>query len=109
MEEALLQQSSEVAKFDFSMVFVYNPTSDDNILSCSFICSRDLFKETTVAQIAQRFQYLFEQIFATSSKVMEMNQSMISINKLSLILPEEAEEMQTMIFDRLPNSVNEGM
>ena len=34
---------------------------------------------------------------------------MISINKLSLILPEEAEEMQTMIFDRLPNSVNEGM
>ena len=40
---------------------------------------------------------------------MKMDQSMISINKLSLILPEEAEEMQTMMFCRLKNVVNEGM
>ena len=109
VEQALLQQSSEVAKFDFSIRFVYNSTSDDNILSCSFVCSRDLFEEITVARIAQRFQYLFEQTFATNSKVMEMDQPMISINKLSLILPEEAEEMETVVFCRSLNNVNEGM
>ena len=91
------------------MTFVYNPTSDDNILSCSLVCSRDLFEETTVARIAQRFQYLFEQIFATNSEAMEMAQPMISINKLSLILQEEAEEIETVVFCRSLNNVNEGM
>ena len=108
VEEALLQQSSKVAKFDFSMTFIYNPTSDDNVLSCFFVCSRDVFEETTIARIAQRFQRLFEQIFATNSNAMEMNQTIIPINKLSLILPEEAEEMQTMVFCGLPNTINEG-
>ena len=31
----------------------------------------------------------------------QMDQSITSINKLSLILPEEAEEMQTVVFRRL--------
>ena len=111
LEEVSMEQLSEVAKFDFSLTFIYNPTfdDDDEILSCSFVCSRDLFDETTVARIAQRCQYLFEQLFATTAGAMEMDQPMISINKLSLILPMEAEEMQTMTFCSLQNTVNEGM
>ena len=109
LEEVSMDQSSEVAKFDFSMTFVYNPTSDDDIMSCSFVCSGDLFEETTVAQIARRFQYLFEQLFAANSGALEMNQRFVSINKLSLILLEEAEEMQTVIFCRRESTVNEGM
>jgi hypothetical protein len=38
-----------------------------------------------------------------------MDESSRSINKLSLILPEEAEEMEAVIFHRLENIVNEGM
>ena len=109
VEPILSRQSSEVAKFDFSIRFVYNPTSDDDILSCSFACSHDLFDETTVATIAQRFQYLVEQIFAANPTTMETDQPITPINKLSLILPSEAEEMQTMVFCRFKNNTNEGM
>ena len=71
LEQIPLQQSSQVAKFDLSVTFIYNPTSDDDKLSCSFVCSRDLFEETTVAQIARRFQYLFEQLFRTNHLIFE--------------------------------------
>ena len=108
LEEVSMEQLSEVAKFDFSLTFVHNPTSD-GLLSCSFVCSHDLFEETTVARIAQRFQYLLEQLFSTNVDTVPMGQCFPSINKLSLILPEEAEEMQTVIFDRLPKTVHEGM
>ena len=109
LEQISLQQSYEVAKFDFMLTFVYNPTSDDDKLSCSFVCSRDLFEETTVTQIARRFQHLFEQIFRSKSTDIRMDPIITSINKLSLILPEEAEEIQRVKFCRLANIVNEGM
>ena len=109
LEEVSMKQSSAVAKFDFWMAFVYNPTSDDNFLSCSFVGSRDLFEETTVTEITQRFQYLFEQLFSINSYGKESNQRIASINKLSLILPEEAEEMQTIVLYRLKDVINEGM
>ena len=50
LEQVLMERLSEVAKFDFSITFVYNPTfdDDDDILSCSFVCSHDIFEETTV-------------------------------------------------------------
>ncbi|CAF1255694.1 unnamed protein product [Adineta steineri] len=107
LEQISLEQSAEVAKFDFSLTFVYNPSSDDNQLSCSFVCSHDLFEKSTISKIAQRFQYMFEQLFQTqSSNIPVMNVS-LSINKLSLILPEEAEEMDLVVFHRLENIVNE--
>jgi hypothetical protein len=82
---------------------------NDSGLSCSFICSRDLFEETTVARIARRFQHLFEQLFSTYSDATLINQSTTSINKLCLILPEEAEELQAVIFRRLETIVDDGM
>ena len=111
LEEVSMEQLSQVAKFDFSLTFIYNPTfdDDDDILSCSFVCSRDLFDETTVTLIAQRFQFLFAQVFATNSIATKIDQSMISINKLSLILPMEAEEIRAISFCRLELYTNERM
>jgi hypothetical protein len=104
-----LEQIYEITKFDFFVRFVYNPTAAKNKLSCSLGCSRDLFEEKTVIQMGQRFQHFFEQIFSTKSSAIEMNESVRSINKLSLILAEETEELQRVAFHRLPNIDNSGM
>jgi hypothetical protein len=108
LEQMSIEQSYQVAKFDFSLTFTYNPSSDDNQLSCSLICSRDIFDETTVTLLSQRFEYLFDQIFRSSRSVRLKDDCMILMKKLSLILPEEAVEMQTKIFCRLENTVKEG-
>jgi hypothetical protein len=109
LDQMSIEQSYQVAKFDFSMVFAYNRTSDDNQLSCSLTCSRDIFDKTSVALISQRFEYFFDQIFRTNSDMNLRDHCMISINKLSVILREEAEEMEGIVFRRLENTANEGM
>jgi hypothetical protein len=109
LEHVSLQQSFDVAKFDFSMIFMYNSTLNNNQLCCSVVCSRDLFDETTVTQIGRRFQYFCEQLFSTKTNAIQMNESMTSITKLSLILPEEGDEIEAVKFQRLENVVNEGM
>jgi hypothetical protein len=38
-----------------------------------------------------------------------MDESVASINKLCLILPEETEELQEVMFRRLDNIIDEGM
>ncbi|CAF4255599.1 unnamed protein product [Adineta steineri] len=107
LERISLEQWAEVAKFDFSLTFVYNPLPDNKRLSCRFVCSHDLFEKSTISKIGQRFQYMFEQLLQTQpSNIPVMNMS-LSINKLSLILPEEAEEMELVAFHRLKNIVNE--
>ncbi|CAF3893426.1 unnamed protein product, partial [Adineta steineri] len=107
LEQMSIEQSAEVAKFDFSLTFEYNPLSDNKRLSCYFICSHDLFEKSTISKIAQRFEYMFEQLFQTqSSNILEMNVSS-SINKVCLILPEEAKEMELVVFHRLDNIVHE--
>jgi non-ribosomal peptide synthetase component F len=109
LEQVSIEQSYEVAKFDFSMTFIYNPTSNIDKLSCCFVCSRDLFEETTVAHIARRFQHLFEQLFRTKSCNSLADKSVSAINEMSLILPEESEEIQSVVFHRVEDIVNEGM
>jgi hypothetical protein len=109
LAQVSIEHSYQLAKFDFSLTFIYNATSNDNQLSCSLVCSRDIFDTTTVAILSQRFEYFFNQVFGISSDVSLIDDCMISIKKLSVILPEEAAEMQTKIFRRLENTVNEGM
>jgi hypothetical protein len=109
LEQMSTEESYEVAKFDFSMTFVYNPTCGDNQLSCSLLCSQDIFDKTTVALLSQRFEYFFDQFFLTSSNISPIFDCMIPINKLSVILPEENAEMETRIFCRLESIANEGM
>ncbi|CAF4409409.1 unnamed protein product, partial [Adineta steineri] len=107
LEQLSLEQSAEVSKFDFSLTFEYNPLSDNKRLSCRFLCSSDLFEKSTISSIAQKFQYMFEQVFPTESSNTSTIDMSSSINKLSLILPEEAEEMELVVFHRLENIVNE--
>ncbi|CAF4208412.1 unnamed protein product [Adineta steineri] len=109
LEQVSLKQSAEVSKFDFSLTFEYNALSDNKRLSCGFVCSHDLFESSSVSKIAERFEYMFEQLFQTqSSNIAEMDVSS-SINNLCVILPDEAEEMQLVVFHRLETVVNEGM
>jgi aryl carrier-like protein len=109
LEQMSIEQSFELAKFDFSMTFMYNAKADGNQLSCSLMCSRDIVDKTTVALLSQRFEYFFNQIFGSSCGVSLMDDCMISMKKVYVILPEEAAEMGAMIFHRLENIVEEGM
>ncbi|CAF1582858.1 unnamed protein product, partial [Adineta steineri] len=107
LEQVSFNGSYEMAKFDFSLTFEYNPLSHNKRLSCSFVCSHDLFEKSTVSKIAQRFQYMFEQLFETQSSNTPIIDMSPSINKVCLILPDEAEEMESVVFYRLENIVNE--
>ena len=109
LEQVSLEQSSEVAKFDFSLTFEYNPLSDNRRLSCRFVCSHDVFEKSTISQIAQRFRYILKQLFQTQSNNIPVMNASSSIKKLSLILPDEADKMELVVFHRLENVVNEGM
>ena len=99
-----LPSSCEVAKFDFLLRFVHNPRLNDGKLSCRFICSADLFDQTTVVTISRRFQYLFEQLILSTADMAESD----SIENFSLILPEEKEELQRTRFSRLIDINEEG-
>ena len=100
-------QSSIVAKFDLMCTFMYNPHDDDGGLSYAFVCSRDVYDERTVTIISQRFQQLLKQLFCSSFVTIHSSKRDPSIHRLSLILPEESEEMQTTVFRRLSNTNNE--
>ncbi|CAF1519945.1 unnamed protein product [Adineta steineri] len=93
-----LKQSIEIAKFDFMLTFIYNPMLNDEMLSCRFVCSHDLFEDMTVTKIARRFQYLIEQLFSMDSNINQTDILVSPITKLSLILPEEVYEMERIVF-----------
>ncbi|CAF4029352.1 unnamed protein product [Adineta steineri] len=109
LEEVSLNDSYEMAKFDFSLTFVHNPSLDDNQLSCSFICSRDLFDQKTVAILCQRLEHCSKRLFSWNQAVNELDTFSTSIWKLDLFLPEEADEIDYSIFYRQSNSIMEGM
>jgi hypothetical protein len=109
LDQIPIEESHQVAKFNFSITFAYNPTSDDNQLSCYLTCSQDIFNKTTVALISQQFEYFFDQVFQTSLSVSQINDRVISINKLSVTLLDKSGEMETIIFHRLKDIVKEGM
>ncbi|CAF4191827.1 unnamed protein product, partial [Adineta steineri] len=107
LQPVSLEQFSAVGKFDFKLTFVYNPISVDNILSCHFVCSRDLFEDTTVTKMIQRFQYLFEELFSMHFNVSRTDLVVSPIAKLTLILPDEMNEIQHVAFYRQSNVTNE--
>ena len=91
------------------LTFLYDSTLESNGLSCVFSCSRDLFDETTVSIISRRFKHLFGQIFSLEQTCSRINTCLMLISKLDLILPEEKEEMEDIVFCRQSHIVNEGM
>ncbi|CAF1045669.1 unnamed protein product [Adineta steineri] len=109
LEQISIKEANEISQFDFSTMFLYNPTSDDHKLSYLFSCSCDLFDNTTVKTIAQRFQHLMSQIFLTNSNDTEKDLSTKSIKNLSLILPEEADEIYTLSLSRVTSVATEGI
>lgn len=109
LEQVPMKHSYKVAKFDFMVIFAYDSTLDNDRLSCRLTASSDLFDETTVATMARRFQSLFIQLFSVKSKTDQIDQFTTVISKLRFMLPEEVDEMQEVVFRRLPNIVNEGM
>ena len=104
-----LSSSTEVAKFDFSCSFIYDPMVDDGRVACRFVCSHDLYDERTVATMSQRFQHLLHQLFFSRLSTIISDQYNVSISRLSLVLPDESEEMEGRIFHRLADIGNEGM
>ncbi|CAF4114331.1 unnamed protein product, partial [Adineta steineri] len=107
LEQVSLQKSYKVAKFDFSLNFIYNSLSDDNQLCCYFVCSRDLFDEKTVNVISQRFQHVLEQLFSMNSNINQTDFILSPITKLRLILSEEIDEMERIVFCRQSDITNE--
>jgi hypothetical protein len=91
------------------LTFIYNPASNDDRLSCSFVCSRDIFDETTVGTIACRLKHLLNQLFSMNAIFSQIDTCLMPIIKLNLILSEETEEMKSIVFCRQSNVVNEGM
>ena len=109
LEQASLPQSREVAKFDFMVTFVCNPTSRHNRLSCSLTCSRDLFDEGTVTIIGRRLKHFVDGMFSSKETINMIDVCRAPLSKLDLILAEEADEMEAIVFCRQANVVNEGM
>ncbi|CAF1082378.1 unnamed protein product [Adineta steineri] len=106
LEQVLLEKPYEMAKFDFSLNFVYNSSSDDKQLCCSFVCSNDLYDERTILTLTQRFKYLCEQLFSSTSMEKPVDTCSTAISRLSLILSSEMKEMQDYVFCRQINVKN---
>ncbi|CAF4132242.1 unnamed protein product, partial [Adineta steineri] len=109
LDEVLIEPSDEISQFDFSITFLYNPTSDDHKLSYKFSCSHDLFDSTTIKAMVQRFQNLLSQLFLANSNNTEKNLSTKPIKRLSLILPQESDEIYSTTFNRATDVATEGM
>ncbi|CAF1537659.1 unnamed protein product, partial [Adineta steineri] len=107
IKQVLLEQSSEVAKFDFMLMFVYNPMLENNKLSFRLTCSHDLFDEITVRNIGRRLEHCFQQLFSSNETIDRIDTGLTSVLKIKLILPEETQEMEDIIFCRQSHIMNE--
>ncbi|CAF4183251.1 unnamed protein product, partial [Adineta steineri] len=105
-KQVSFEQSSEVAKFDFMLMFVYNPILENNRLSFRLTCSHDLFDEITVTNIGRRLEYCFQQLFSSNRTMNRIDTCFTAISKFNLILPEETEEMEDVMFCRQSHIVN---
>ncbi|CAF4156758.1 unnamed protein product, partial [Adineta steineri] len=106
LKQVSLEQSFVVTKFDFMLMFVYNPTLENNRLSFHLTCSHDLFDEITVTNIGRRLEYCFQQLFSSNRTMNRIDTCFTAISKFNLILPEETEEMEDVMFCRQSHIVN---
>ncbi|CAF1420302.1 unnamed protein product [Adineta ricciae] len=80
------ERSEHVAKFDFMCTIVHDGSAVNNAMTCSLVCSKDLFDQGTVDRISRRFSRFIKQLFLSSN---EWSKS--PLYKMSIILPREAE------------------
>ena len=76
-----------VAKFDVMLNFVHKPSA--GVMSCSLICSEDLFDQVTVQTLADRFSHLLHQLCSSSNSQQPLHQ-------VSIILPQEQRVIDTL-------------
>ncbi|CAF4165784.1 unnamed protein product, partial [Adineta steineri] len=107
LKQVSFKQSSQVAKFDFMLTFIYNPLLENNRLSFHLTCSRDLFEEITVRNIGRRLEYCVQQLFSSNETINRIDTCVTSISKFNLILPEETQEMEDIMFCRQSHIINE--
>ncbi|CAF4172008.1 unnamed protein product [Adineta steineri] len=96
-----------IALFDLTLIVSHDHYA--RTTKCFLDCSTDIFQnQTNVDLLANRFKHILTQLFC-SSIVGEpvYSQCTISISNLSFILSEEIEEIQNVIFHRLPTIENE--
>ncbi|CAF4205657.1 unnamed protein product, partial [Adineta steineri] len=105
-KEVSFEQSFEVAKFDFMLAFIHNPILGNNRLSFRLTCSHDLFDDITVRNTGQRLEYCLQQLFSLNEIVNRIDTWFTSISKLDIILPEETQEMENIIFCRQSHIIN---
>ncbi|CAF4272018.1 unnamed protein product, partial [Adineta steineri] len=106
-----LKQMQNVVKFDMKLLFFHDPTVKNQTISCSLICSQDVFDIETVEELSKQFQHLLSQLFikhSSSTKTTSFDLVNQSISKLSFCLENVPKEIQQTIFHRLPNIKNEG-
>ncbi|CAF2830016.1 unnamed protein product [Rotaria sp. Silwood2] len=83
--EPIAPHYSQVAKFDLMLAFAYYPSSENKKISCSLICSQDLFDLTTVQIIADRFSVLLQQLFGSQREASTKRK----LHELSIMLPTD--------------------
>ena len=109
LEAVSMNPNSQAAKFDFMLTFKYNPVSCDKRLTCCFVYSNDVYEQNTATRIAERFRCLFERLFGLQSNVVEIGRSNMSVRRLSLILPEEYNEVGEICLDEMPDITHQGL
>lgn len=90
LNETLLEpvssyQVDNMAKFDFMLSLIYDPSATNNIMSCSLVCSRDIFDQTTMDILIDRYSWFFRQLFDPVTILSTSDH----LYKLSIILPHE--------------------
>ncbi|CAF1468752.1 unnamed protein product, partial [Adineta steineri] len=101
-----LKQMQNVVKFDMKLLFFHDPTVQNQTISCSLICSQDVFDSETVEELSKQFQHLLSQLFVKHPSSFDLVNQPIS--KLSFCLENVPKEIQQTIFHRLPDIKNEG-
>ena len=82
LQSQAFAKDDHLTNFDMLLTFVHNPSTG---MSCSLICSQDLFDQTTVQTLADRFSCLLHRLFdSTATSVTKQ-----SLCQLSIILPKE--------------------
>ncbi|CAF1440341.1 unnamed protein product, partial [Adineta steineri] len=96
-----------IALFDLTLIVSHDHYA--RTTKCFLDCSTDIFKsQANVDLLANRFKHILRQLFCSSIVDEPINnQCSISISNLSLVLPEEIEEIQKVTFHRLPTIENE--
>ena len=93
LESVPLENDDFVAKFDVMLNFVHKSSTE---MSCSLVCSEDLFDRLTVQTMIDRFSHLLHQL--VDSPILTVDKQPM-LYQLSVILPQEQ-----MLIDALKNN-----